>query len=88
MGWSQVVHDNRKKAELQRAREELKLRRRGYELEVSGSPGSFFIYMPLLAQLEHSLYHCLVLRAMVWVNPTAATCLNALGLYTCSNPHD
>jgi hypothetical protein len=34
MGWSQVVHDNRRRAELLRAREELQLRRRGLDVEV------------------------------------------------------
>lgn len=34
MSWSEVVHENRKRAELQRAREELRLRRRGYAVEV------------------------------------------------------
>lgn len=35
--WSDVVHENRKRAELQRAREELRLRRRGYAVKVRAS---------------------------------------------------
>lgn len=37
--WSDVVHENRKRAELQRAREELRLRRRGYAVEEKPSAG-------------------------------------------------
>ncbi|WIA42294.1 hypothetical protein OEZ86_008308 [Tetradesmus obliquus] len=32
MGWSQTVHDNRRRAELQRARDELRKRKRGYDI--------------------------------------------------------
>lgn len=39
MGWSQVVHENRKSAELQRAREDLRLRRRGHAIEERPSAG-------------------------------------------------
>lgn len=39
MGWSQVVHLNRKKAELSRAREELRKRKRCYDIEVSANAG-------------------------------------------------
>jgi hypothetical protein len=34
MGWSQVVHENRKRAELSRALDEFKKRKRGYDMEV------------------------------------------------------
>eukprot|EP00775_Hariotina_reticulata_P000816 gene816-1133_t len=34
MGWAQVVHENRKKAELSRAVDEFKKRKRGYDVEV------------------------------------------------------
>lgn len=34
MGWSEVVHQNRKRAALTRAREELPLRKRGYDIEL------------------------------------------------------
>jgi hypothetical protein len=39
MGWSQTVHENRRRAELQRARDELRKRKRGYDIEAQPDAG-------------------------------------------------
>lgn len=55
MGWSEVVHHNRKQVELSRAREELRIRRRGYDVELGPD-----VTMPTLMTLVG------VLSGAVW----------------------
>jgi hypothetical protein len=70
MSWSEVVHENRKRSELQRAREELRLRRRGYavevrpRLELTGPFHPRYIYVQTYVRTAHSGYHGITYRRM------------------------